>query len=71
MHLIYAEALLRSGDSSGALTYLNNVPGIKRSISIYRSNIRTLCWKERRKEFFGEGLRFYDLSRGWLRYAFN
>ena len=63
MHLIYAEALLRSGDSSGALTYLNNVPGIRGASPYTEATIENIML-ERRKEFFGEGLRFYDLSRG-------
>ena len=63
MHLIYAEALLRAGNSTGALTYLNNVPAI-RGASAYTEATLDNIMLERRKEFFGEGLRFYDLSRG-------
>merc|ERR1711965_1243329 len=29
MHLIYAEAQLRAGNAATALTYLNNIPGIR------------------------------------------
>ena len=63
MHLIYAEAMLRAGDSATALTYLNNVPGIRGAAAYTEATIENIML-ERRKEFFGEGLRFYDLSRG-------
>jgi hypothetical protein len=62
MHLIYAEALLRAGDASGALTYLNNVPSL-RNAPTYTSATLDNILTERRKEFYGEGLRFYDLAR--------
>ncbi|MFL2591740.1 MAG: RagB/SusD family nutrient uptake outer membrane protein [Flavobacteriaceae bacterium] len=62
MHLIYAEALLRAGNSSGALTYLNNVPSL-RNAPLYTSATLDNILLERRKEFYGEGLRFYDLAR--------
>ena len=62
MHLIYAEALLRAGNASGALTYLNNVPGL-RNAPTYTSATLDNILLERRKEFYGEGLRFYDLAR--------
>ncbi len=62
MHLIYAEALLRAGNASGALTYLNNVPGL-RNAPTYTSATLDNILTERRKEFYGEGLRFYDLAR--------
>ena len=62
MHLIYAEALLRSGNASGALSYLNNIPAI-RGGSSYTSATLDNILLERRKEFYGEGLRFYDLAR--------
>tara|TARA_B100000963_G_scaffold102191_1_gene88438 strand:- start:6560 stop:7987 length:1428 start_codon:yes stop_codon:yes gene_type:complete len=62
MHLIYAEALLRAGNASGALTYLNNVPNL-RNAPTYTSATLDNILTERRKEFYGEGLRFYDLTR--------
>ena len=62
MHLIYAEALLRAGNASGALTYLNNVPSL-RNAPTYTSATLDNILTERRKEFYGEGLRFYDLAR--------
>ncbi len=62
MHLIYAEALLRAGNASGALSYLNNVPGL-RNAPTYTSATLDNILTERRKEFYGEGLRFYDLAR--------
>tara|TARA_B000000557_G_scaffold185724_1_gene151840 strand:- start:155 stop:1582 length:1428 start_codon:yes stop_codon:yes gene_type:complete len=62
MHLIYAEALLRAGNASGALTYLNNVPAL-RDAPTYTSATLDNILTERRKEFYGEGLRFYDLAR--------
>ncbi len=62
MHLIYAEALLRAGNASGALTYLNNVPAL-RNAPTYTSATLDNILTERRKEFYGEGLRFYDLAR--------
>ena len=62
MHLIYAEAQLRAGNAATALTYLNNIPGI-RNASPYTEATLANILNERRKEFYGEGLRFYDLSR--------
>jgi hypothetical protein len=52
MHLIYAEALLRAGNASGALTYLNNVPGL-RNAPTYTSATLDNILLERRKEFYG------------------
>ena len=62
MHLIYAEAQLRAGNAATALTYLNNIPAI-RNASPYTEATLANILNERRKEFYGEGLRFYDLSR--------
>jgi len=62
MHLIYAETQLRAGNSASALSYLNNIPAI-RGASLYTSATLDNILNERRKEFFGEGLRFYDLAR--------
>ena len=63
MHLIYAEASLRAGDSATALTYLNAVPAIRGASGYSEATVANIML-ERRKEFFGEGLRFYDLARG-------
>ena len=62
MHLIYAEAQLRAGNAATALTYLNNIPAI-RNASPYSEATLANILNERRKEFYGEGLRFYDLAR--------
>lgn len=63
MHLIYAEASLRAGDTATALTYLNAVPAIRGASGYSEATVANIML-ERRKEFFGEGLRFYDLARG-------
>lgn len=62
MHLIYAEAQLRAGNSAVALQYLNNIPAIRGASSYSVATLDNIL-NERRKEFFGEGLRFYDLVR--------
>tara|TARA_B100000401_G_scaffold269014_1_gene183360 strand:+ start:441 stop:1895 length:1455 start_codon:yes stop_codon:yes gene_type:complete len=62
MHLIYAEALLRAGNAAGALTYLNNVPGLRGATPYTTATLDNILL-ERRKEFYAEGLRFYDLAR--------
>ena len=62
MHLIYAEAQLRAGNSASALQYLNNIPAIRGASSYTEATLDNIL-NERRKEFFGEGLRFYDLVR--------
>jgi hypothetical protein len=61
MHLIYAEAMLRAGDAATAKTYLNNVQAI-RGASLTEATLDNIIL-ERRREFFGEGLRFYDITR--------
>ena len=38
MHLIAAEAALRAGNSSKALSYLNNVPGLEELLFILRQH---------------------------------
>lgn len=63
MHLIAAEAALRAGNSSKALTYLNNVPAL-RGGSLYTEATLSNILKERRKELYMEAPgRFYDLAR--------
>ena len=62
MHLIYAEAMLRAGDTATALTYLNNIPTL-RNATLYTEATLDNILNERRKEFYAEGLRFYDLAR--------
>jgi len=61
MHLIYAEAMLRAGDTATAKTYLNNVQAI-RGASLTEATLDNIIL-ERRREFFGEGHRFYDIAR--------
>jgi ragB/susD domain protein len=61
--LIYAEArLLGYSDSTNALTYLNQIAS-NRGASSYTSATLDNILLERRKEFAGEGFRFYDLVR--------
>ena len=60
--LTYAEAALKTGDTSNALTYLNMIPS-NRGGSPYTSATLDNILLERRKEFAGEGFRFYDLAR--------
>jgi hypothetical protein len=61
MHLIYAEASLRAGDTASAKTYLNNVQAA-RGASLTDATLDNIIL-ERRREFFGEGHRFYDIAR--------
>lgn len=60
--LIYAEALLQTGDSATALTYLNQIAS-NRGATKYSSATLDNILLERRKEFAGEGFRFDDLMR--------
>ena len=61
--LIYAESrLLGYGDSTTALTYLNQIAS-NRGATTYTSATLDNILLERRKEFAGEGFRFYDLVR--------
>ena len=63
MHLIAAEGHLRAGNASGALTYLNNVTGL-RGATAYTSATLGNILTERRKELYMESPgRFYDLAR--------
>ena len=68
MHLIYAEAMLRAGDAATAKTYLNNVQAI-RGATLTDATLDNIIL-ERRREFFGEGHRFYDIARIRNGYAF-
>jgi hypothetical protein len=64
MHLIYAEVMFRAGDTATALTYLNNIPGIRGlGADYYASATLENILLERRKEFYFEGLRYDDLLR--------
>ncbi|WP_434980719.1 RagB/SusD family nutrient uptake outer membrane protein [Daejeonia sp. YH14] len=60
--LTYAEALLKTGDASTALTYLNSIPA-NRDESAYSTATLDNILLERRKEFAFEGIRFWDLAR--------
>lgn len=63
--LTYAEAALQTGDPTTALTYLNKIPS-NRGASAHTSATLDNILLERRKEFAGEGFRFYDLARNDL-----
>lgn len=60
--LTYAEALFRLGDTANALAQLNLIPA-KRGAAAYTSATLENILLERRKEFAGEGFRFYDIAR--------
>ncbi|WP_314299425.1 RagB/SusD family nutrient uptake outer membrane protein [Capnocytophaga sputigena] len=60
--LTYAEALFRLGDTANALAQLNLIPA-KRGATAYTSATLENILLERRKEFAGEGFRFYDIAR--------
>lgn len=60
--LLYAEALLETGDSAEALTQLNRIPS-NRGASVYTSATKDNILMERRKELAFEGFRFHDLAR--------
>jgi len=57
-----AEAMLETGDTSGALTHLNSIPS-NRGASNYSSATKDNILLERRKELMFEGFRFDDLLR--------
>lgn len=67
--LMAAEALNRGGiDDAKALGYLNEVRDrafgdTNHRISLTGTALTAAIWKERRVEFVGEGLRFFDLVR--------
>lgn len=60
--LNYAEALLKNGKATEALTYLNMIPQ-KRGAELYTVANMDNILLERRKEFAFEGFRFHDLVR--------
>tara|TARA_Y100000996_G_scaffold212535_1_gene166944 strand:- start:310 stop:1107 length:798 start_codon:yes stop_codon:yes gene_type:complete len=63
MHLIAAEAALRAGNSSTALSYLNNIPAIRGGSAYTEATLANIL-NERRKELYMEAPgRFYDLAR--------
>ena len=63
MHLIAAEVALRSGDNAGAVAHLNHITS-KRNATAYSGTVTIDdILLERRREFFGEGHRFYDIAR--------
>ncbi len=63
MHLIAAEAALRAGDSSKALSYLNNIPNLRGGTPYSEATLDNIL-RERRKELYMESPgRFYDLVR--------
>ena len=64
MHLIAAETSLRAGNSAAALSYLNNIPAIRGlGADYYKEATLANILKERRVEFYCEGLRYDDLLR--------
>ena len=62
MHLIYAETQLRAGNAASALAYLNNIPNLRNATPYTVATLDNIL-NERRKEFYGEGLRFDDFAR--------
>jgi len=60
--LIYAEALLETGDATNALIYLNMITA-KRGATAYTVANKANILKERRRELAFEGFRFDDLAR--------
>jgi len=60
--LIYAEALLETGNAGEALSWLNMIPE-NRGASSYDSATKDNILLERRKELAFEGFRFHDLAR--------
>lgn len=73
IYLIASECALREGDASAAAAYLNAIR--RRSPSLSPADASTVSLQmilnERSKEFFGEGLRFFDLIRLNQRIEFN
>lgn len=60
--LIYAEALLKTGNTSDALIWLNKVPAMRGASTYTTASLENILL-ERRKEFAFEGFRFFDLLR--------
>lgn len=60
--LIYAEALLQSGNAPEALVWLNKIPA-NRGGELYTEATLDNILLERRKELAFEGFRFHDLAR--------
>ncbi|SHG75218.1 RagB/SusD domain-containing protein [Salegentibacter echinorum] len=60
--LLYAEALLETGNTSEALIWLNKIPS-QRGASTYSTATKDNILLERRKELAFEGFRFHDLAR--------
>lgn len=60
--LDYSEALLGTGETGEALTWLNKIPANRGASSYTQASMDNIL-KERRKEFAFEGLRFDDLVR--------
>lgn len=60
--LLYAEALLESGNSVDALAWLNKIPA-NRGATVYEAATKANILLERRKELAFEGFRFHDIAR--------
>lgn len=60
--LLYAEALLETGNAADALTWLNMIPE-NRGASLYDVATKENILMERRKELAFEGFRFHDIAR--------
>ncbi len=60
--LIYAEALLETGNTTEALIWLNKIPA-NRGAELYEAATKANILLERRKELAFEGFRFHDLAR--------
>lgn len=69
MYYIVAEAMAMAGDTSGARSYLlafvneHRDPSFTVASDITPTALRDVIWNQRRIEFWGEGLSFYDLMR--------
>lgn len=69
MYYIVAEAMAMNGDVSGARNYLlsfvneHRDPGYTVAADVTPAQLRDLIWQQRRIEFWGEGLSYFDLMR--------